>query len=188
MARINSEVVEQRGIDFAEGHGTGGGFTGDSVRSADDLSVLHRPTGNQRAIHLWPMVAADSGTDFWSPAEFSPNDDRTIVRQAALMQIFDQRTDAFVENREVFLFTRKDSIVGPAFRVQAAVPVPLAVVQSDNAGAGFDHSPGEQHTLRHAGSAVGIDHDRRVAGAVASHNTRIFPGEIEGFSQLRRCQ
>ena len=96
------------------------------------------------------------------------------------MEILDQGADALVENRKVFGFPLKDGIVRPA------VPVPLAVVKCDDAGAGLDQSPGHQQALRHARGAVLVHEDVRVAGPVTIHNSRIFLGEIKSLRQAGR--
>ena len=87
------------------------------------------------------MIAANLGTDARRTSELAQDDDRAILVQAALMQILDEGTDALIEDGKVFSLTLEDGIAG------AAVPVPFAVIQSDDASAGLDQAPGQQQTL-----------------------------------------
>ena len=85
------------------------------------------------------------------------------------MQVFDEGADALIEDREILGFPQEDGVIGPPLGILAAVPVPLAVIQRDDAGPGFNQTPGEQEALRHARGAVPVHEDLGVAGPVTGH-------------------
>ena len=100
-----------------------------------------------------------------------PNSPMTTTVQSLsrprCVQVLDQGADALVEDREVLLLRAGRWSCWPGPRRSAAVPVPLAVVERDDAGAGLDQPAGHQQALRHARGAVAVHEHLRVAGAVA---------------------
>src|SRR5262249_33208178 len=112
-------------------------------------------------------------------SKLTHDDDARVAVEAALMQVLDEGAHALVEDREVLAFALEDRVVRPA------VPVPLAVVERDNAGAGFHEPPGHEQALRDAWSAVVVHEDLRIAGSVALHHARVFFRQVESVGQPR---
>src|SRR3989442_1143071 len=62
----------------------------------------HQPAaGQERTVHLRPVVAADLGADLWRPPELAQDHHRAILVQPPLVKVLDQGADALVKAREV---------------------------------------------------------------------------------------
>ncbi len=97
------------------------------------------------------------------------------------MEILQQRTDALIEDRELFAFAHENRIVLAAFGVHAAVPIPLAIVERHHAHTCLNQASRDQHALRHARSSVAVDEYLRVAHTITLDHLRIFFRQVEGF-------
>ena len=175
-------MVKEGGVDIAEGDGAGRRLGADSVGSADHLPMPHSTAGEEGAVDLWPVVAADDVADLRRPPELPPHHDRTVVGEPAGVEILDERRQRLVKHGKILRLALEDRIA------RAAVPVPLAVVEGDDANPGLDEPPGDEHALWHPRRAVLIHEHRRITAAVALDDARILLGEIEGISKLRRRQ
>ena len=79
----------------------------------------------------------------WSSSEFAAPDDQRIFKQAALLQIFNERCDRFIHRRTFFL----QAVTDPRVR-SGSVEVPTPVEQLHIAHAGLNKTPGEQAVIR----------------------------------------
>src|SRR5437867_6128255 len=61
------------------------------VRFADHAAAFYRSAGERGAEDVWIMIPAGVVVDLRRAAELAPGDDERGVKQAALVQIFDQR-------------------------------------------------------------------------------------------------
>ena len=59
------------------------------------------PPAKQRTVDLRPVVAAGVLVDLRRAAELAPHDDRHVLVQPAVVQVFDQCGHALVEQRHV---------------------------------------------------------------------------------------
>ena len=175
-------MVEEGGVDITERDGAGNRLGTDPVGGADHLPMPHPAAGEEGAVDLRPVVAADDVADLRRPPELPPHHHGTVVGEPALVEILDERRERLIKDGEILRLPLEDRIA------RAAVPVPLAVIERHDADTSLDQPPGDEHALGHARGAVFIHEHRRIAGAIALDNTRILLGEIEGIGQLRRRQ
>jgi len=139
---IDPQVVVEGGEQLAPGDRPGDRLARDLVGCPDHLPGPHPAAGQQRAIHLRPVVPADLGADLRCPSELAHNHHGAIVVQPPLVKVLNQGADALVEDREVLRLAQEDGIIRPALDVLAAMPVPLAVVERDHARPSLDEPPG----------------------------------------------
>ena len=172
FVRIDAEVVVKGGKDFAKSDGTLVGFAAESVGGADGLASFHAAAGEQSAGDARPMIAAGVGVDFWSAAEFSPNNKGNVFVHAALVKVIDQGGDALVEQWHVF---------AASFEV-AVVPVPAAEGEGDATGAGFHQTAGDEEVFEIFGAAVRAV--LWIAFAVFFADAGGFAGDVEGFGEF----
>ncbi|MEY5016815.1 MAG: hypothetical protein RIS92_3173 [Verrucomicrobiota bacterium] len=171
LAEVDAHVVVKGGEDLLKLHGPFGYFAADAIGCSDDLSGAHSATGEQRERGFWPVVAAVHVVDFWGATELAPNDHGNVFVHSAFMKVGEQCGDAEVEVWE--LCTRLDEV-----HAIAAVPVPTAVVEGDDARSGFDEAPGEEEVADHAGCTVTSEFG--IIRAVAFEHTGVFVGDVEG--------
>ena len=90
------------------------------------------------------MIATDLIADPRRSAKLTHDDDAAILVQPAHVQILDQGAQTPVEDWKIFRLAIENGVIA------AAVPVPLAVVERDDAHARLDQPPRHEHALRHA--------------------------------------
>src|SRR5262249_46906109 len=125
----------------------------EAVGRANDLARSHAAAREDAAVRLRPVIAAVLAVESRSPAELAPADDRDILVEAASVQIADEGRQGAVEQRHVA------AALG-VVRAVAAVPVPAAEVERDDAGPGFDQPASDAEVADHARSAVALE--RRI--------------------------
>src|SRR5262249_54554727 len=140
---------------------------------------LHAAAAQEGAVDLRPVVAADALADLGRSAKLARDKHRAVLVETALVQVFHESADALVEDGKVFLLTQENGVVGPALGITPTVPVPLAVIQRDNARARFDEPAGHQQALRHTRGAVAVHEYLRVAGAVTIDDGRRLARQVE---------
>ena len=175
---VDAEVVVEGGEDFLKGDGAAVGFAAETVGGADDLAALHAAAGEEGHGDAGPVVATDLGADARGAAEFAPDEDGDVFVESALVEVVNEGGDGLVEDGEILAFAAEDVVV------RAAVPVPLAVVDGDDAGTGLDEAAGGKEALGDARGAVFVDAFDFITGAVAGDDAGIFLGEVEGFGEL----
>ena len=74
---VDAQVVVERGEHLAERHRPVDRFAAQAVGRADHLPGPHAAAGQQRAVHLRPVVAARLAVDLRRAAELAPDDHRT---------------------------------------------------------------------------------------------------------------
>src|SRR5437660_11150260 len=90
------------------------------------------------------MIAPAILVDGRRTTELTPHNHRNIFVQSALVQIFDQRAESLVEERQVL--TQRSEVV--------AVMVPTTERQRDAPGACFDQSARNEKMLHQFGAAI----------------------------------
>ena len=128
----------KRGEDFLECYGSVRWFSSLTVGRSNHLSVSHTTACHQGTSYARPVITPDFCTDLWCSTKFTPNQNGCVFVQSSVMQVVNQCRDRFVEDWEVFFFASKDAVVSPAFCIETAVPVPLAVINGDDTCPGFD--------------------------------------------------
>src|SRR5262245_49851843 len=108
----------ERGVDFLERDGTRFGLAAEAIGGTNDVARFHATAGHESARDARPVVAAGVLVDLRRAAKLAPGDDRTIVGQAALVQVLNQSGHGFVEYRQLLF---------GVFEI-LAVPIPKTVV------------------------------------------------------------
>ena len=175
---VDAEVAVEGGEDFGEGDGAAVCLAAEAVGGADDLTVGHAAAGEEGHGDAGPVVAPDLGTDDGGAAKLAPDEDGAVFVEAALVEVFNECGDALIKDGEVFALAGEDVISC------STMPVPLAVVDGDDACSGLNEAAGGEEALGDAGGAVAVDALDGVASAVACDEAGVFFGEVEGVGEL----
>src|SRR5262245_65753668 len=104
-----------------------------AIGRADGLAAANAASGNVRAAHLRPVIAAGAGVDSGCSTKLAPGNDRHVIEPSPSVQIFDQGAQALVELAAVV-----------AHEVEiVAVAIPPAIRKSHTANAGLHEPPGD---------------------------------------------
>src|SRR5580765_8485376 len=122
------------GEDFAERHRSFAWLAAEAVGRANDLAGLHAATGQHGTGNARPVVATGIFVDGGGTAKFAPDDDRNVLVEAALVEVFDQGAEALVEKRQ---------ISAGVLEIVSMI-IPETVGDGYRARAGFDETAGNE--------------------------------------------
>ena len=82
LARVNAEIVIERGKDLLKVDGPLAGFFAQAIGRADHLSATNAAAGQECTADIRPMIAPRLLVDPRRAAEFAPDDHRDVVEHA----------------------------------------------------------------------------------------------------------
>ena len=100
-AGVNSELVIERGEDFAKMHAAIGDLPAEPVGRANDLAGFHTPTRQQSTPKLRPVIAAPILVNLRCAAKLSSGHHRHILIHPPLVQILNQGAERLIKKRQM---------------------------------------------------------------------------------------
>ena len=147
------------------------GLGGVLVGRADNLASSQAAAGQQCAGHTAPVIPSGFVVDFGCASKLPPYNDRHILVQASIVQVFHQGRDTLVQHGHV---------LSPAFEV-AAVPIPAAEGQRDTTCACLDQPPCHQEVFHQPGATVG--HEPGIPLAISFDDSWILLTQVKSLGQ-----
>src|SRR5262249_42794145 len=145
-ARVDAQIVVERGENVLEGDRPILGVSGGLVGRAGDLAGAHTAAGQQGEIDGRPVIAAGILVDLGSAAEFAPDYNRDVFIETTEMQVFNERRKSHIELGDA-------SAAGSEI---LAVSIPAAKRDRHHPYASFDQPPGHQKMVHAARWTVSL--------------------------------
>ena len=180
-ARVEAELVQDRGVDVGDVVAVLDGVEADLVGRAVDDAALDAAAGHPDREAVDVMVAAVAALRAGRAAELGGEDDERLVEQAALLQVLEQAGDRLVD---LARSASRGSSFRPPWASQAPAP-PCAVLDLDEAHAALDEPAGGEasacRTSRVAASVEAVERLRlgRLVGEVDDLGHRRLHAEGE---------
>ncbi len=165
ISDFETEAVIERGGEVFDGERVILRLARRGIGGAVDVPAGDAAAGHDDGENLRPVVAAGGAVDLGCAAEFGRHAHHRGIEQFAAVEIMNQRGKCLVEHRELALHSGGDVVV----------MVPTGVGERDEADAGFDKSPGQQHARS------------RFVAAILVANSFGFLADVEGLARFLRA-